>query len=560
MDILKTAGRFIINRFFRAYLLGLVIYVSAFAQVDTLQLAEIRRIQTPDWINFTFIEEMTGDSIDDFIICTGTHIYIYNGINFEIYWTSPYILCAGEIKFADADGDGLNDIFCRSGQNIYVFNPPETTTYWISPSFGDLYRLFAVGDRNSDGYSDIAMLFEEPFSRPADRYNQDTIWINIYDGPGFSSAAYTFFRLPNCTYCDTIVDSMINCYEHYESPTEMFIENVSGNPGGPIIGVFYSQYAASYFDFLFIQADITGVLRMMRGDNLTPRSTTGVGNVYDYVPFEVGNNRFLLTISDYRRYAMIWEVLENKIFSNIFGYNGRTALDTIASCYGSCTGANLKGIAVADFNSHHSGYEVAYGYENNLTVYGIPEHNRLWQYDQLGNRDSILSVVRVSLYTNPQILIFDHITGIYRLLDGNSGSLRGVFIMPDSPLTPFGDINGDGNFEIVSMRENTVQIFNLQRVFINDEPTMPEGFILFPNYPNPFNAQTIIEYNLPEESNVTFDIYDLLGRKVATLREGLQSAGRHKTIWDAGRSSSGMYFYRLTAGKKSSVKKAILIK
>jgi hypothetical protein len=72
-----------------------------------------------------------------------------------------YPLC-GEIKFADADGDNDLEIFCRSGQNIYVFNPPNQTVYWTSPAFGDLYRFFAVGDRNNDGYADIVMLFEEP--------------------------------------------------------------------------------------------------------------------------------------------------------------------------------------------------------------------------------------------------------------------------------------------------------------------------------------------------------------------------------------------------------------
>jgi hypothetical protein len=117
-----------------ALMFGVAFESSAFTQNDTLHLYEIHRLQTPDWINFVFVEDMTGDSINDFIVCTGTHIYIYLGTNFNIYWSSPYILCAGEIKFADADGDGLKDIFCRSGQSIYVFNPPETTAYWGSIS------------------------------------------------------------------------------------------------------------------------------------------------------------------------------------------------------------------------------------------------------------------------------------------------------------------------------------------------------------------------------------------------------------------------------------------
>jgi hypothetical protein len=89
---------------------------------------------------------------------------------------------------------------------------------------------------------------------------------------------------------------------------------------------------------------------------------------------------------------------------------------------------------------------------------------------------------------------------------------------------------------------------------------LPSSFSLHSNYPNPFNANTIISYDLPKEADVKLEIFDLLGRKVATLTEGMQQAGTHKAIWDGSGHSSGIYFYRLKAGDFTDIKKMTLLK
>jgi len=89
---------------------------------------------------------------------------------------------------------------------------------------------------------------------------------------------------------------------------------------------------------------------------------------------------------------------------------------------------------------------------------------------------------------------------------------------------------------------------------------IPMQFSLAPNYPNPFNATTTISYNLPQASEVTLDIYDVLGRKVHTLRNGYQSAGPQSAVWNADGFSSGVYFYRLTAGELQRFEKMVLLK
>ena len=89
---------------------------------------------------------------------------------------------------------------------------------------------------------------------------------------------------------------------------------------------------------------------------------------------------------------------------------------------------------------------------------------------------------------------------------------------------------------------------------------LPEKFELYQNYPNPFNPSTTIRYDLPRQSRVKIVVYDILGRKVATLVDEPKKAGRYQVIWNANRRGSGVYFYRLQAGDYSTTKKLLLLK
>ncbi len=92
----------------------------------------------------------------------------------------------------------------------------------------------------------------------------------------------------------------------------------------------------------------------------------------------------------------------------------------------------------------------------------------------------------------------------------------------------------------------------------------PEKFELGQNYPNPFNPTTTIEYSIPNVGasvqNVQLKIYDVLGRKVATLVNQKQSPGNYKVKFDASKLNSGVYFYTLRTGDFVSTKKMIIMK
>jgi tetratricopeptide (TPR) repeat protein len=86
---------------------------------------------------------------------------------------------------------------------------------------------------------------------------------------------------------------------------------------------------------------------------------------------------------------------------------------------------------------------------------------------------------------------------------------------------------------------------------------VPAKYALSQNFPNPFNPQTLIQYQLPEASHIILKIYNLFGQEVRTLVAGQREAGYHVEIWD-GRNdfgekvASGVYFYRLSAGPNAT--------
>lgn len=73
-------------------------------------------------------------------------------------------------------------------------------------------------------------------------------------------------------------------------------------------------------------------------------------------------------------------------------------------------------------------------------------------------------------------------------------------------------------------------------------------------------APTIIGYQLPVDAGVRLEIYNTLGQKVATLADGRQQPGYRSVIWDASDVSSGLHFYKLTAGDFTETKRIMLVK
>ena len=108
-------------------------------------------------------------------------------------------------------------------------------------------------------------------------------------------------------------------------------------------------------------------------------------------------------------------------------------------------------------------------------------------------------------------------------------------------------IDRDGKFEY----SNVVEIASANVV---------TKYSLMQNHPNPFNPNTVISYQLPMNGYVTLKVYDMIGKEIATLVNGMQEAGEHTTSFNASHLPSGLYFYTLQAKNFNETKKMILVK
>jgi hypothetical protein len=99
----------------------------------------------------------------------------------------------------------------------------------------------------------------------------------------------------------------------------------------------------------------------------------------------------------------------------------------------------------------------------------------------------------------------------------------------------------------------------------DNTPVLPNKYELLQNYPNPFNPSTVITYSLAKAGNVTIEVYNVLGKRVAVLVNQQQIAGTHSLVWNSQNNNgskvgSGVYFMKMVSGSFSQTKKMVLIK
>lgn len=155
--------------------------------------------------------------------------------------------------------------------------------------------------------------------------------------------------------------------------------------------------------------------------------------------------------------------------------------------------------------------------------------------------------------TNTQFTYVEYDISAYLQPLANQYKIRFNFISDES------DSSAGIFFDNLTWRVNSTTDIN------SPPPIFPSEFTLSQNYPNPFNPQTTIAFNLPQPSEVRLDIYDIIGRKVASLINQNLEAGTYSLIWDgrdlSGSSvSSGIYFYRLISDFGVRQEKMTLLK
>ncbi len=152
-------------------------------------------------------------------------------------------------------------------------------------------------------------------------------------------------------------------------------------------------------------------------------------------------------------------------------------------------------------------------------------------------------------------------------------SLKGLENIPDEfdvylidkTRSQYHNLRDDATYYYIpSMPKEQFTVVVGKDAVLQDELTsiIPKEFKIENNFPNPFNPETTIPLQLPQEDNITVNIYNVLGEKVVSLYNGRLEAGRHLFRWNAENSPSGIYFYRVSssASAKTITGKMILMK
>jgi probable HAF family extracellular repeat protein len=140
------------------------------------------------------------------------------------------------------------------------------------------------------------------------------------------------------------------------------------------------------------------------------------------------------------------------------------------------------------------------------------------------------------------------------LLASGSDLLTALGISTDAQFIVGQGVNGTtGNNEGFLLAVNGI-------TFVNENNNFPDAFSLNQNYPNPFNPSTKISFSIPIEEFVTLKIYNSLGEEVAELVNETKPAGNYSISFDAGKLTSGVYIYKISAGKFFQSKKMIYLR
>jgi hypothetical protein len=89
---------------------------------------------------------------------------------------------------------------------------------------------------------------------------------------------------------------------------------------------------------------------------------------------------------------------------------------------------------------------------------------------------------------------------------------------------------------------------------------VPPDYVLKQNYPNPFNSVTTIEFVMKEDHYAYLKVYDILGREIETLAQGMYGRGLHRLKWDSKNVASGIYYYKFTSGTYAGIRKMLLLR
>jgi|WetSurMetagenome_2_1015567.scaffolds.fasta_scaffold99588_1 hypothetical protein len=527
--------------------------VSSLAQVDTLTANQIRTITAPRSIRALYVKDLNNDGADEIILCTTIDIFVYQDGNSSPIWSNSDQDNPDNLQFADFNGDSLLDIAVHNNTNIAFLDPYDSLLIYSQIITG-LYKCYAVGDANRDGWPDLAIAKQEVFDASS---RQDSVWITIYYGPNYTSHNQVILTIDNyygnSDHFYQTISKMMIASVGYSSPLTPRIIVTSNINFQIFIEMFQTAISISYGNYWTINPQSLQVVDNHSSglcDELGLTKNENTSLVYCVASFlrvesRVGSNNY--TIAKYLSKFNSTGLIDS---SQLYYYSG-------SQHHPAWT------LTVGELDSTNAGPELAFGLNQTLYEHSVLSSNWLWIFTPQADSIMVKGVYIASLlFDRPQILIkaFQP-SPKYLLMDGITHQVNAVLrnSIPDN--SQIADVNGDGQDELLSISGSNLIIYSLARITnVAEKPSQPRDIILISNYPNPFNSKTTISFNLPDGGDVKVEIYDILGNRVDLLESNGLKAGTNQVIWDAKDKTSGIYFYRVSAGNVSKTGRMLLLK
>jgi len=371
-------------------------------------------------------------------------------------------------------------------------------------------------------------------------------------------------------------------YAYVAANDGLHIVNVQ-NPSSPFqVGFYPSQYLSAVAingDYVYITDWATG--RLLAINITNPATPTVAGSYAAQVYSEnivISGNYLYLT--DLPRGFQIYDI------SNPVSPHFVHAMSTFGNTLGITVSGNFaylacdtSGFRIIDISNPHSPYEVS-RYNNEWSTNHTRAVSIVDTIAYVVDGGGQLMALSIADSSNPYLMgecscprPFDiYVTGNRAYLACDDGGLRIYNVARADSIYQTGFYRTESGYAYsVSKQGNIVYVANDVSFDIFDctagmesvgstHNAIPFQFELKQNYPNPFNGWTAINYSLPVSGKVSLTVYDALGRKVATLVDGYQSASRYRVRFDASKLASGVYFYQLNAGKYHANKKMVMVK
>jgi len=480
------------------------------------------------------INDVNGDGINDIVICSGNYYTAcWNGnssVSGDLLWifntgydnnnTGAVQWDDGMVIRDDVDGDGIQDIVfgCAGGNEmVYTVSGRTGRQIWsygdsVSYSDGDIEDIRADKDFNGDGIKDVLVSANGTGTGTGGRHA--VICLNGLDG----SVIF------NVTQASTFTGDL-----------------VSTQFGGAI--GWGTPYGVHSF------------------------SNTG-SEVWSYSgpDGKVWSMKLIPTIdADTAKEILGFCGFAGKVFCISSG-DGSEKWNTT---FGSANAGSLK--VIDDLDSNGSPDFTLSGPQ---TVYRVDSktHNILWSYSPAASYiRSVDFLSDVNGDGKKDIVVAMQTPGNVLVLNGANGNLLFTYSFGSSVtyradrVCALNSIDGNTTSEFVAgCRDGRIICFSGgQNVPVGIgviSTEIPGTYELQQNYPNPFNPTTNIRFAVPHNELVTIKVYDLLGKEVAVLLNENKQAGIYEINFNASSLSSGVYFYKMSAGKFTSIKRMVLLK